>query len=138
MLYLNNALGFDGFVPRAAFGKQESQNSLQCIGIRSVPEKWAMSAHLHQALASELFQVMRKGGIGNTQFRLYITHNHSSGMRRQKQSHNAEPCFSPYGSKHIRVARHLFFSWIMFHFISILFEIYFYINGNVEIFKDFL
>jgi hypothetical protein len=85
----------DGFrgnhaISRAAFLIQKTQHFLRRFGVCGVPQKSAGAANVYQSDLTELFEMVRKGGRGNTQLLLDLSGDHSRGVSGEKTAHNLQ------------------------------------------------
>lgn len=87
---LDNGFGGDGGSARAALLVKEIEDFAERAGIRGIPEKSALAAHMDEAHLFELFQMMRKRGSGDAELFLDFTGDHSGGMGGQEQAKNLE------------------------------------------------
>jgi hypothetical protein len=73
---------------RAALLVKEIEDFAERAGIRGIPEKSAIAAHMDEADLLELFQMVRKSGSGDAELFLDFTGDHAGGMGSQEQAEN--------------------------------------------------
>jgi len=85
---LDNGFDGDGASACAALFVKEIEDFAERAGIRGIPEKSAITAHMDEAHLFEFFQMVRKRGSGDAEFFLDFTGDHSGGMGSQEQAEN--------------------------------------------------
>jgi hypothetical protein len=87
---LDDGFGGDGASAGAAFFVKEIEDFAERAGLRGIPEKSAIAAHLDEAHLLEFFQMVRKRGSGDAELFLDFAGDHSGGMSSQEQAENLE------------------------------------------------
>jgi len=87
---LDDGIGGNGAVARAAFFVEKVHDFAQSVGIGRIPEKSAFAADIDEADLFQFFQVMRKRGRRYAQFFLDFAGNHTLGMSGKEQAENLE------------------------------------------------
>jgi len=86
---LDDLFWFNCLISGAALGIKETQQLLQCSGIRGVPQKGALPLDTHEVLILELFEVVGKSRIRDIQLLLDVADYKTFGMRGKQHLHDS-------------------------------------------------
>src|ERR1051326_7951642 len=79
-LAADDSLRFDRFVPRAAFGVEESDQLFEPASIGRIPQIGSLAAHAHEFFVFKFFQMVGQRRRANLKLCPDVTHDHAIRM----------------------------------------------------------
>src|SRR5215472_5524773 len=96
---LHDGVGGHGARARAAFFVKKSHHFAQSLGVRGVPEIGALPADIDEADLFQFFEMVGKGGSGDSEFFLDFAGDHAGGVGSEEEPENLETGLRAEGGK---------------------------------------